>query len=77
MPRLSRYFDLNPVRANMVLHPRDNGWSSFALSRSKPQEDKVAEISVRDNGVGFEAQRGPRELFFKTNDDDPFHLQNK
>ena len=30
--RVSRYIELNPVRANMVLHPRDYGWSSYACN---------------------------------------------
>jgi len=30
--RVSRYIELNPVRANMVVHPRDYGWSSYACN---------------------------------------------
>ena len=30
--RVSRYIELNPVPANMVLHPRDYGWSSYACN---------------------------------------------
>lgn len=29
---LMRYFELNPVRANMVAHPRDYRWSSYAFN---------------------------------------------
>ena len=30
--RVSRYIELNPVRANMVLDSRDYGWSSYACN---------------------------------------------
>lgn len=38
---LMRYFELNPVRANMVAHPRDYRWSSYAFNA-------MGEPGVRD-----------------------------
>jgi putative transposase len=30
--RVYRYIELNPVRANMVVHPREYVWSSYAIN---------------------------------------------
>ena len=60
-----RYIELNPVRANMVLHPADYPWSSFRAHAYGESDPLVCEHPLfKALGADSEAQAAAyRELF--------------
>lgn len=43
---ISRYIHLNPVRANLVSHPRDYPWSSYRAYLSEQEDDLVTKSKI-------------------------------
>lgn len=60
-----RYIELNPVRANMVNHPRDYPWSSYKTNAEGKKSDLVIphEQYLRLNTRDLERRRAYRALF--------------
>jgi len=47
----SRYIEMNPVRADMVVHPRDYGWSSYACN-AEGKVDKLVQPHALYTALG-------------------------
>ena len=65
---LMRYIELNPVRANMVTHPRDYPWSSYRCHCEGEQGDNAGWLTPhreyqRLGRSGEERQAAYRQLF--------------
>ena len=70
-----RYIELNPVRANMVEHPGEYRWSSYACN-AKGIIDSLIEPHPLYTSLGKEAEQRQfiyRELFRNHLDDDQVH----
>ncbi len=67
----SRYIDLNPLRANMVKHPRDCPWSSYCVYAEGSASSVItAHALYLQLGANPEARRGAyRALFAHLIDD--------
>lgn len=60
-----RYIELNPVRANMVNHPAEYKWSSYAAN-AQGEENLIIQPHVLYNALGLDEvsrQAAYRELF--------------
>lgn len=63
-----RYIELNPVRAGMVVHPRDYPWSSYVYNAGGTNQDNVEWVTPHQEylrlGGGVEDRQGAyRHLF--------------
>jgi putative transposase len=62
----SRYIELNLVRAGMVTHPRDYGWSSYRAHADGERDDLLTDHKLyRRLGADAASRQGAYRLLFR------------